>query len=151
MQSPSLSAGARLIGRPGVQQFIKFCLVGASSTVVDMSVLFLLTHAFAIGWVLAKIVSFTLGVTNGFFWNSRWTFNHINMSDARVRYAKFAAVNIVGLALSLVIMKAIFVTHYHTWQHPAPKGWVLMFAQLTAIPLVVFWNFFANKHWTFKA
>lgn len=150
MQSPSLSAGARLIGRPGVQQFIKFCLVGASSTLVDVGIYSALTHGFSLWWVMAKVISFTLGVTNGFIWNSRWTFNHFENADPRKRYIKFVAVNIVGLLLSLTIMKTIFVLHYGSWQHDNPKGLIAIFAMLTATPIVVFWNFFANKHWTFK-
>ncbi len=151
MDSSYSSSGGRLLGRPGVRQFIKFCLVGASSTVIDLGLLFFLTHTFNTPWAIAKIFSFSLGVTNGFFWNSRWTFNHIEQIDPRARYAKFCAVNIVGLLLSLTIMKTIFVLHFHMWQHQNPKGLILLVAQLVATPIVVFWNFFANKHWTFKA
>ncbi len=151
MQSPSLSAGARLIGRPGVRQFIKFCLVGASSTLVDLSVFYFLNTTLGLWWVLADIVSFSLGVTNGFIWNSRWTFDQVENSSPRTRYIKFVAVNLVGLLLSVTIMKTVFALHYGGWHHAEPQGWIAIAAKLTATPIVVFWNFFANKHWTFKA
>lgn len=151
MQSSSLSAGERLIGRPGVRQFIKFCLVGASSTIVDLGVFYLLNTVFGLWWLLADIVSFSLGVTNGFIWNSRWTFGQIENSSPRTRYIKFVAVNLVGLLLSVTIMKTVFAFYYGGWHHDDPKGWIAIAAKLTATPIVVFWNFFANKHWTFKA
>lgn len=145
------SKGSRLLGRPGLRQFVKFCLVGASSTVVDTSIFIFLSKGLGWWWTVAKITSFAFGVTNGFFWNQKWTFNHLEKTNTRRRYAMFAAVNIIGLALALCIMKTVFVIHYGTLHHPNPSTQAALIAQFIAIPIVVFWNFFANKRWTFKA
>lgn len=149
--APLGSKGARLLGRPGVRQFAKFCAVGASSTVVDTSIFLFLSKGLGLWWTMAKIISFAFGVTNGFIWNNRWTFNHLERTNTRKRYALFAVVNIVGLILALCIMKAVFVIHYGKWDHPNPHRNALLIAQFIAIPIVVFWNFFANRKWTFKA
>lgn len=151
MQSPSLSARARLIGRPGVRQFIKFCLVGASSFAVDYAVSSFLFYSLHFSISLASAISFLFGVTNGFIWNSRWTFSHIEAAAPRTRYAKFVAVNLVGLALNLICVNTILLLLNGSAHHDATSKLSFLAAKLGACSVVVFWNFFANKHWTFKA
>ncbi len=151
MESSSASSGARLLGRPGVQQFAKFCLVGASSFIIDSSISFLLFFGLHVSVNLANSVSFLAGVTNGFVWNSRWTFSHIEVGNARTRFAKFLAVNVVGLALNLLCVNAILLFLNGSAHHSATSKISYFVAKLGACAVVVFWNFFANKHWTFKA
>ena len=68
-----------LIEKPIVRQFVKFCIVGASSTLVDKGTLYALlkwaeANAPHVPWWACATLSFCLAVTNGFFWNRRWTF-----------------------------------------------------------------------------
>ncbi|HVF11379.1 MAG TPA: GtrA family protein [Abditibacteriaceae bacterium] len=138
-----------LLRHAGVRQFVKFCIVGASSFTIDFTISYILTFHFMLWWVLAKTISFFLAVTNGFYWNRRWTFSGKGRSDKQ-QYMQFVAVNIVGWSLNIGIMKTVFFLATGTWrgQHPSKPLWLA--ATLTAMSIVVFWNFFANKHWTFK-
>jgi putative flippase GtrA len=139
-----------LLRAPGFQQFLKFCVVGASSFAIDVGISYILTFQFHRWWVLAKTISFALAVTNGFIWNRLWTFQAVGLRRKREQYAMFFSVNIVGYILNLTIMKAVFFFATGTWrgQHPTKPVWAA--ATLAATAIVVFWNFFANKHWTFK-
>lgn len=141
---------ANVVERPGVRQFVKFCIVGATSFAIDVGVSYVLTFELHMWWVLAKTISFSLAVTNGFFWNQRWTFRAVGHRSHREQYAMFFSVNVVGWLLNLTIMKAVFFASTGTWrgQHPTKPVWAA--ATLLATVIVVFWNFFANKHWTFK-
>jgi putative flippase GtrA len=136
--------------RPDVRQFVKFCIVGATSFTIDVGISYILTFGFEMWWVMAKTISFTLAVTNGFVWNRLWTFQAVGRRRKREQYAMFFGVNIVGYILNLVIMKSVFWAATGTWrgQHPTKPTWAM--ATLLATAIVVFWNFFANKHWTFK-
>lgn len=158
-----------LLRRDGVQQFIKFCLVGATSTVIDFSVLALLDkvvrlparflqlfaahpawHAFAehhhMGFLVAAAISFTLAVSNGFYFNRRWTFADVPTENPRRQYVQFVLVNIVGLLLTLGIIAAgVLVLAPVAGRSAAPYV-----AKVFATGVVVFWNFLANKYWTFK-
>ena len=143
-------AESSLIQKPAVRQFIKFCIIGISSFSIDFGVSYALTFGLHMWWVLAKTISFSLAVTNGFFWNQRWTFRAVGHRKHHEQYAMFFGVNIVGWLLNLSIMKAVFFAATGTWrgQHPTKPTWIA--ATLLATVIVVFWNFFANKHWTFK-
>lgn len=163
----------RALKRPGVRQFVKFCIVGASSTLIDFGVylaLIELVHmdhlvqsalgisdpqqALNLARPLAQTLSFILAVTNGFFWNSRWTFQSVSEGDARKRYGKFVLTNVIGLVLNLTILSLV-VRALHgqaEWiKSLTPlKDEVGLVGKIVATAVVLGWNFTASKYWTFK-
>ncbi len=136
-----------------MRQLIKFCLVGASSTVIDKGIQWILMGLFPlVPWWIVQSISFCFGVSNGFIWNRRWTFKGQNKSSARTQYSKFFATNVIGLGLNLLITKVFLFFFTGTWVflvNPPPK--TILLASLCAIPIVVIWNFGASRLWTFKA
>jgi putative flippase GtrA len=165
----SSTAVASFTARPGARQLIKFCIVGASSFVIDLG-LFTLLH-FGLAWPVgaAKACSFLLAVCNGFYWNRRWTFHHARGGDARKQYPKFVLTNAIGLALNLSIMTGALILGermglMHTHREPleivalivAGQGKrsfhpvALYAAIMVATFIVTAWNFTASKLWTFK-
>lgn len=134
-----------------IRQFAKFCLVGASSAVIDVGLLNVLTHILNWHWILAQVVSFSLAVTNGFAWNSLWTFRGMNTDSRRTRYAKFYATNVAGLLLNLFVMKAVMFAMTGQLVNPSrPDPLQLNIAKAVAIVVVSVWNFTASKYWTFR-
>lgn len=148
------SKGSRLLGRPGLRQLVKFCLVGLSSTVVDKGLYWVLQTTFpAVFWWVFTTISFCFGVSNGFFWNRLWTFraHGEGHSMPRQQYAKFFASNTIGLMLNLVFTKMFLVAFTGKVIHdvnPPPSQVVI--ASLCAAPIVVIWNFAVAKYWTFR-
>src|ERR1051326_3778389 len=89
-----------LMQRQGVRQFVKFCIIGLSSMAIDIGVSWYLTYQLHWLWFVAKTFSFSLAVTNGYIWNSMWTFRGLGSGPRHEQYMKFVAVNIVGLLLN---------------------------------------------------
>ena len=140
-----------LIKRAGMRQFVKFVIIGFSSAVIDVGVNKILMHRFDTPWLIAGMIGFALGVTNGFFWNSRWTFRGLGSGRQHELYMKFVAVNIVGLLLNLGIMKLVFIImtgQMVLLANPSHSQWNI--AKAIAIVIVAVWNFSANKLWTFR-
>ena len=135
-----------------MRQLIKFCIVGASSTVIDMAILaFLLRFVPALPWWVSMSISFCFAVSNGFIWNQRWTFRTHNSGSTRTQYAKFFVTNVIGLGLNLLISKGFLILFTGQITHPTnPDEKSVLLAKLCAIPLVVIWNFGASRLWTFK-
>ena len=168
--SPAPGSAASRSG--GVLQFMKFCVVGASSTVISLSVFSLLVYHFHLRQILhvslaaspaiqrivdgyhlyvqvAAFLGFVFGVVNGYFWNSRWTFPQGDEVRRHQQFVRFVLVNIVGLMLNQTIL--FVVNNLLTAGKAMPEtGWEPLIAFGIATGIVVFWNFFANKHWTFK-
>lgn len=142
---------AAVMRREAIRQFGKFCIIGASSALVDVGLLNVFTQLLQWHWIPAQVVSFSLAVSNGFIWNSLWTFRGIDSGSRRTKYAKFYATNVAGLLLNLAVMKlAMFAMTGQLIQEGNPPARILNLAKAAAIVVVSFWNFGASKYWTFR-
>src|SRR5436190_10215438 len=94
-------------------QFVQFCIVGALSTGLNITLLnVFMAHGY--GVTLAHVCAFSLAVTNGFFINRAWTFRHSQSGKMERQYKMFVAVNLVGLGLSWVVMQLVGAWLLHT-------------------------------------
>lgn len=136
-----------------MRQLIKFCLVGASSTVISLGISALLLNTFpALAWYFSQTIAFCFGVTNGFIWNRLWTFKAQNLGSPKQQYPKFVFTNVIGLVLNLMITKGFLVLFTGQILHQQnPDTRTALLAQMCAIPIVVIWNFTAARFWTFRA
>ncbi|MBI4093011.1 MAG: GtrA family protein [Candidatus Kerfeldbacteria bacterium] len=123
---------------PVIRQFVKFGIVGVTNTLTSIGIYTLLTRPFHLDPLLANIPTFLIAVTQSFFLNSRWTFRWQEGSSIR-QYSKFLTINLLGLALS---ESFLFFFHRLLNIHD-------FVAFLMTITVVVFWNFSANRTWTF--
>ena len=135
-----------------MRQLIKFCLVGLSSTIIDKGIQRILLLSFPLWpWWISQTIAFCFGVTNGFFWNRRWTFRAQKAGSSRQQYPKFFATNIIGLALNLGFTKLFLIAMTGQTLHKVnPDVNTVQIASICAIPIVVVWNFSAARFWTFR-
>ncbi|MCW3095357.1 MAG: putative rane protein [Chthonomonadaceae bacterium] len=146
----SVIAEAERSDSEGWKQFVKFCTIGASSAVLDVGISRLLIEKCGVVWPAASTLSFVVAVSNGYLWNSLWTFRGMGAASRHLQYLKFVAVNAVGFFLNILIMGTIiFLLTGIVGGTPSRPIWAL--AKGTAIVLVAIWNFMANKRWTFAA
>ena len=130
------------IDRKTGRQFIYFCIIGGINTALDFGVYILLTRSssfFKEYFFIANIISFSIAVTNSYILNRRYTFKS-NNGNIRSEYTKFIIVNIFGVifnTLILVFMVDTFGIHD-------------LIAKAIAVGVVLFWNFYMNRRWTFK-
>lgn len=123
---------------PVLRQFIKFSIVGSSSFFLDAGIYSLLRFL-GLFPELAKAISFVITATWSYTWNRRWTFRS---TDARVgrQYPKFLLVSFIGLVINTgtlsILLRIVGLNE------------VLSFMGAAAVAM--FWNFSANKLWTFR-
>lgn len=55
-------------------QFLKFCVVGLSNTVISLAVYYIILY-FGAHYVIASILSFIISVLNAYYWNYKYVFN----------------------------------------------------------------------------
>lgn len=128
-----------ILKQQSVRQFIKFCFVGASGTVVDWVFYFAFTRWLGLFYLTAKALSFILAASNNYIWNRIWTFRSQEKKIAQ-QFLKFFVVSTVGLGLNTFIMYIVVDR----------VRWSDLWGLIVATALVMFWNFFANKIWTFR-
>ncbi len=120
--------------------------------IIDVGLWKLLMNRFGWHWIPAQTLSFAFAVTNGFIWNSFWTFRGLGSGKRHEQYARFVGLNVIGYLLNIGIMKGILIAFtghiIHDGKH---EDMHLNIAKGVAILCVAFWNFFSNKKWTFNA
>ena len=129
-----------------VTRFTRFLTVGAVGTLLDFSILTLLKLA-GLPTLAANSLSFTAGLLNNFTWNRLWTFGDAVNADWRKQLAQFTLVSLVGLALNNLIVLSLEDIFGIILGQPQ---WGYLPAKVLATGVVVFWNYFANRTWTFK-
>jgi dolichol-phosphate mannosyltransferase len=122
--------------------FLRFCIVGASGTLIDTAMLFLLSDPRTLNWNLtgSKIIAAELALTNNFIWNDLWTFGKFSSCQNTLRqrarrFLKFNLLCSVGIILNIIILNIGFkVFHVNRY-----------IANLSAIFVVTFWNYNTNR------
>src|SRR3989441_1709803 len=137
-----------LLRRTGTRELVKFCFVGASSTLIDKGTLWLLLSLTPrTPWWISASMSFCLAVSNGFVWNRRWTFRAREHGSLRAQYAMFVATNLVGLMLNLGLTKLFLILFTGQLRHSGgnPKAIKVLIASLAAGPGGPPWEFAARQ------
>ena len=120
-------------------QLIKFCAVGASGYVVNLSVFALCVEVLDLHYLVAATAAFVVAVTNNFWWNRHWTFRarggHAGFQAARFFTVSVAAFLFAALVLELLVSVA-----------ELPELPSQAIAVVVATPL----NFIGNKMWSFR-
>ncbi|MBI5032526.1 MAG: GtrA family protein [Chloroflexi bacterium] len=130
-----------------MNRFLKFALVGTLGAVVDFSVLNLLVLFFGMPKEYANLISVTCAIFSNFTWNRLWTFPESRDHPVHISFGKFALVNLAGLAINqFVFVMTDSLIFEEIFPHPIDYN----LAKVTAVVVVLFWNFFANRRWTYR-
>lgn len=130
-------------------------MVGAAGSVTDFTVLNVLVQLAGFTPVTANIFSFTAAVVQNFFLNRRWTFPESRQRQAGTQLAQFALVSLVGLGINTLILATVdhlLINYWIALTGSEQIGFTISynFAKLFAIGVVLFWNFAANRLWTYR-
>lgn len=163
-----------LLQVPVVRQFVKFAIVGGSSTVIDKGLLFVLMFFVPCGgqplgtalgiWLstnlpsvfgnpyrpsdpavpVLTVFSASIAILNSFYWNRRWTFKIRGKAERLAQLRRFVVVSVTGLFLNTLITTSLNAVI------PGHQKLSLAVASAVAIVAVAFWNFTGQKLWAFR-
>lgn len=125
------------------RDIVKFGSVGAVATTIDFSLLNL-SLAFLDGEnqiYIATFIGFIFGATVGYILNNAWTYRRLSRKPRPKYLMKYVIIGSFGLLITEAIMHHFAV--YQDMNHNLAK--------LIAVGIVFFWNFSANRYWTFNA
>lgn len=137
-------------------RFVKFAVVGAIGSLIDIGVMNLMTQVFHLALVAGGSISFVCAVTNNFIGNRYWTYPDSRSKPLHHQLGMFFIVNAIGIAIRIPILKylepplaGLFESLAHISYDTADalaKNATLIFA----IGVVMLWNFFVNRYWTYN-
>ncbi len=125
-----------------VRQFIKFCIIGGTSAIINFSIYYSTVEFFGLWYIYSAIISFIASAFFNFTANKFWTFRSGDKSIGVVggQLTKYAVVMVLGLTINTSIIYGLtesFGLDYRI-------SWVF------STGIVTFWNFGFNRFWTFK-
>jgi putative flippase GtrA len=120
-------------------QFFKFCLIGFLNTLVDFAVYLFFSRIIGLYFFYANLLSVFIAMSSSFVLNKYWTFKNHDQA-VKKQYLMFLLVNTVYFILNNAIVFGL-VHYFNAWD---------VLAKIIAIMIGLFWNFGANKYWTFK-
>lgn len=123
----------------GTHSFIKYAIVGTVGTCIDVAVVYTSFHYLFLSLFWSTFLGFLIAASHNFLFNKIWTFGDKSKKYKR-QYIKFFLVSFIGLLWTLSCMY-IFVEIL---------AWHLILSKLITSGLILFWNFIANKFWTFN-
>ena len=137
-------------------RFLRFAVVGVIGAIIDFGLMNLLTRLFLMPLRWAGTISFIAAVVSNFTWNRYWTYPDSRSKPLGQQVSQFAIVSVLGLVIrypTLAILEPIMV---RILSSPTfrflPVDPVTLANNLTlavAVIIVMFWNFFANRYWTY--
>ena len=137
-------------------RFLKFATVGAIGSVLDILIMNLLTHLFDLPLVIAGTLSLICAIISNFMLNRYWTYPDSRSRHFLHQLSMFFLVNLAGIAFRIPILHFVepvmvgafenMVYLSHASAESIAKNATLAFA----IGVVMIWNFFINRYWTYN-
>ncbi len=138
-------------------RFFRFLVVGLIGAIVDFGIENLLHRFFGIPYVWAGTISFICAVFSNFFWNRYWTYPDSRSKPIMGQFFQFFLVNVSGLIIRIPILKFLepIVTNIFL---ALPERFLILPPDVSgenltlaiAVGIVLFWNFFVNRYWTYS-
>ncbi len=127
-------------------RFLKFATVGVIGMGVDLSVLTISREVLHLQLPVAVGCGFSVAVLSNFTWNRLWTFPESRLRPLTGQLMQFVAINIIGLGINELVVLGLHPVFSKLLHDPA----AYLGAKVIAIGIVLFWNYFVNRAWTYR-
>jgi putative flippase GtrA len=161
-----------------VERFLRFAVVGVFGAAVDFGTVTFLQATFLppsakdgeklFGNVfLATSIAFVAAVISNFTWNRLWTYPDSQASSPRRQLVMFTFISLIGylgrtfwittayhwigemaMPLFVPLIRLFRPAYIPTYLASDKLG--TMIAMLIGVVVVMFWNYFANRRWTYS-
>jgi putative flippase GtrA len=138
-------------------RFLRFAVVGIIGAVVDFGVMNILSRAFGFPLVVAGTISFIAALISNFVWNRYWTYPDSRSKPIARQLFEFTIVNAAGLLIRipiLALLEPVLLRFFYwlplNYSIFSPEFLAKNFTLAIAVIIVMFWNFFVNRYWTYS-
>lgn len=139
-------------------RFLRFAAVGIIGAIVDFGTFNLLTNFAGLSAVWASIFSFLAAIVSNFTWNRYWTYPDSRSKPLGSQLIQFSIVSLLGLLIRTPIIAVLEPLFNRLFSQIAalPIGFITAeflannLALAVAVIVVMFWNFFINRYWTYS-
>lgn len=146
-----------------IVRFLKFCVVGTVGTLIDFGFFNLFHNIIGLHQVLANTLSISLAIVNNYLLSRFWVYPETKSRQGGRKFVQFVVVSLIAWALNTGILwstdRWVFGEMGLLASLVAPLASKVgtphevlssNMAKVIATGIVLFWNFFANRLWTFR-
>jgi len=149
--------------RQEIVRFSKFCIVGTIGTAIDFGLFNLFHNVLGFHEVPSNTLSISAATVNNYVWSRFWVYPETKHRQGGRKFVQFVVVSLTAWALNTGILWG--TDHWILGETGLLAGLVAPVAlrmgtahgvlssngaKVIATGIVLFWNFFANRLWTFK-
>jgi putative flippase GtrA len=138
-------------------RFLRFMAVGTIGAVIDLGTFNLMSSIFGVPALYAQAVSFSLAVASNFLWNRFWTYPDSRNKPVVSQLGQFLIVSVIGLTIRTLIFDRLQDALIWVAGQILPKNFFLSptvvghnLSLATVIVIIMLWNFFVNRYWTYN-
>ncbi len=140
------------------RRFYQFAFVGTLGAGVDLGTFNLLRMLTPLHPVVASVFSFLAAATHNFIWHRYWTFADSRSKSFWRQWSQFVFINAIGVSIRtplFALLRWPFIRLVAVAGRWLPLPWSAErlgenLALGTVMLIVLFWNFFANRYWTYN-
>lgn len=158
-----------------VERFLKFAIVGTVGALIDSGTLFLLQATLLpptllnpdFNVAIAQTIAFIAAILSNYIWNRFWTYPDSRTRSWRRQMGLFAFISVIGWTARTIWITVIHaplgsalmpillpeIQIFRPGYVPSPTAEAklgTMAAWLIGVVVVMVWNFFANRYWTYN-
>ena len=115
-----------------------YLIISAVSTLVDFSILYLLTSLAGIHYLFSALAGYSMGSVLNYSLNKKYNFR--DKQKVRMQFPIYMSIALIGLIFTQILL-AFFVEIFDLWY---------IYAKLLASLIVLIWNFWGHKNVTFR-
>ena len=125
------------------KKLLKFGCVGLSGIFVNTGILYLLTEYAGLFYMVSSLFAIEVSIITNFLLNDCWTFNdkiNSRIAEKWKRFVSFEVISVLGVAINMGVL--------YTLTEFAGLWYIL--SNVIGIFVAFVWNFYVNRHVTWK-
>jgi putative flippase GtrA len=131
-------------------------VVGVIGALVDFGVFNLFTEVAGLPPEVSGTISLVLAICSNFLWNRYWTYPDSRSKPIGQQFVQFFIVNVLGVVIRLPIIALLrqplagLAERLFSLDPATAETIGNNLALAVAVVVVMFWNFFVNRFWTYS-
>jgi len=126
-----------------VLRFVKFCLVGGSGTLLNISLLWLLTELAGLPYLVSAVIGIETSIITNYILHTFITFADRRSTSMNIlfrRLLKYNLASLGGLALNMVTL----------WLLTEKAGLYYLLSHVCGVALSTLWRYFFSSRWAWR-
>ncbi|HLW06600.1 MAG TPA: GtrA family protein [Marinilabiliaceae bacterium] len=124
-----------MVNRTFISQASRYFIVGGSCAIIDFALLYYLTTAVDLNYLVSSVISFMTGAIVNYFLCVTWIFKTRVVSNRYFEFLLYLVITAIGL----------FINTGLVWFFTEKTGFYFMLSKFFATGITFVWNFCARK------